>query len=202
MAIIHDVTQSTRTIEEQPSKSPNIKAMDEERSAIHRARQRVSTRIRALESYIDEVNTKYTSVEQLGAILSMYESETAKLQDHDVELVKTSQALDIRYKEELKQYPRINAKVVQTASIGLFAPESATLQLSLIYGKSCVILVKFLASFLLSQSWRMHPGPHCMTSASPSMAEMNQSRLYTKLLFDNGRRRHGKMCLLRWKRRR
>lgn len=117
-----------------PSQSPNLKVIDTQMSVLERTKSRIQKQLTTLEGYLDNVDTEHTNVEQLGGVLSLYEEETSKLQKRLVEVNDQHEALVQRRKADLDRYPITESKTVGCVSVGVFVPQSASLQLALIYG--------------------------------------------------------------------
>ena len=96
--------------------------------------ERAKKRLGTLNSYLDRVNTEHTHASDLRGILDLYEEEAGKLQGRMTEIQSELELVTKSEQEETKAHPPTYGRWVYGATIGLFVPEAATLQLILTYG--------------------------------------------------------------------
>lgn len=133
-ATIHDVTQTVKWIDRIPSKSPNLAELDAKLSSNSQAQLRANKRIDTLDTYMSSIDTQHTSVEQLGAMLSLYDEQVAAIQNQLAELAKVKSSLEEQRQAEYKAYPAVEGKSGRGTTIGVYVPETTSLKLALIYG--------------------------------------------------------------------
>jgi uncharacterized protein (TIGR02231 family) len=96
--------------------------------------ERAKKRLGTLNSYLDRVSTEHTPVSQLRDILDLYEEEAEKLQGRMKEIQSGLELVTKSEQEENKAHPSTYGRWVYGATIGLFVPEAAPLQVILTYG--------------------------------------------------------------------
>lgn len=96
--------------------------------------ERAKKRLAILNSYLDRVSTEHTPVSELRGILDLYEVEAGKLQGKMKEIQAELELVTKSEQEENKTHPPTYGRRVYGATIGLFVPEAATLQIILTYG--------------------------------------------------------------------
>jgi len=133
-ATIHDVTPTSKHDPGKPSDSLKLKDIAAQRQSLNEAMERAKKRLGTLNSYLDRVNTEHTPVSELRSILDLYEEEAGKLQGRMKEIQSELELVTESEREEIKAHPPTYGRWVYGATIGLFVPEAATLQLILTYG--------------------------------------------------------------------
>ena len=133
-ATIHDVTPTSKSQPGKPSDSPKLKDIAAQRQCLNEAMERAKRRLATLNSYLDRVNTEHTPVSELRGILDLYEEEAEKLQRRMKEIQSELELVTKSEQEENKAHPPTYGRWVYGATIGLFVPEAATLEIILTYG--------------------------------------------------------------------
>jgi len=133
-ATIHDVTPTSKHQPGKPSDSSKLKDLAAQRQRLNEAMERAKKRLGTLNSYLDRVSTEHTPVGQLCDILNLYEEEAEKLQRR-MKDIQSELELVTKYEQaENKAHPPTYGRWVYGATINLFVPEAATLQIILTYG--------------------------------------------------------------------
>jgi Domain of unknown function (DUF4139) len=139
-ATIHDVTQTSKREVLEPRDSPKAPELATQHLSLNQALQRANTQLDALRNYLGQVNAQYTSVQQFRDTLDLYEEEAEKLQHRMTEIQSKLGQVEKAQREEEQLNPRVPNRVVYGASIGIFVPEAATLEIILTYGTPPVFL--------------------------------------------------------------
>ena len=142
-ATIHDVTQTSKHHPGKQNDNVKLKEIAAQRVCLNEAMERAKKRLGVLNSYLDRVSTEHTPVGELRGILDLYEAEAEKLQGRMKEIQSELELVTKSEQEANKKYPQTYGRWVYGATIGLFVPVAATLQIILTYG-SCSALL-FLA---------------------------------------------------------
>lgn len=135
-ATIHDVTTTSKYQPGTPSASPRLKEFAARRQPLNEAMERARKRLGTLNNYLDRVSTEHTSAVQLRDILNLYEEEAEKLQGRMKDIQSELELVTISEKEELKAHPPTSGRWIYGATIGLFVPDTTSLEIILTYG-SC-----------------------------------------------------------------